>query len=74
MTAAEVYSVFDRLDIDDNVIIQRADGQKQIWSIYDVHHEPEGLYVQHFPLGRGTVELAFIPVAATGVITAVKPY
>jgi hypothetical protein len=74
MTHAEVFATFESLDIDDNVIVERQDGEKKIWTIYDVHLEDEGLYVQHFPIGQGTVELAFIPVEPPCVITAVKQF
>lgn len=74
MTHQQVFETFESLDIDDNVKVKLADGRQQVWSLYDVHLENEGLYVQYFPLGQGKVELAFIPVEPPSTIVAVKNY
>jgi len=74
MNHNDVFETFESLATDDRVKVMLADGRQQVWSLYDVHLEDEGLYVQYFPLGKGTVELAFIPVEPPCSIVAVKNF
>jgi len=87
MTHDQVFDAFESLDIYDTVIVKLQDGAKEMWKIYDVHLETEGLYLQYFPVGKGEdlkvnyltmgegkLELAFIPVEPPCSIKAVRTF